>query len=181
LAALDPGAAPIGSLLPALFGFAFCAAVDHGLEPLCVHCAQQAGSLSPTPLLILTMALGLHALTDGALIAAGGPVAWGVLLHRLPESFAAGILLRSTAPLRRHAVQAVLALQGFALAGYAWAGHALSASRSAEAFGGLPAIGAGCLAYLALHGLHEQARHSPRTLWLCLAAGLLTRMASALP
>lgn len=145
----------------ALAGFLLYALIDRFVNPVCAFCQAQEGS-SRWPLVVMSLALALHSLMDGALLAAHEGLRWAVVVHKIPELFAVFLLLRSMVS-QREAWVAFLFVQGMTLVGYAVA-HRIPFAAEAT----LAATGA--LGYLALHGLHETYEHAPQQLWLSAAA-----------
>jgi zinc transporter ZupT len=149
------------ALCAAIGGFALYAILDRFVHPVCAFCRDQASN-SKWPLVLMTLALGLHSLMDGALLASNFGLRWAVVMHRIPETLAVFYLLRSIA-IPRDAWIAFVALQATAVAGYFLA-HSLPWAAELT-------LGAtGALGYLALHGLHETYDHAPKQLWLSAAA-----------
>ena len=140
------------ALAGAAAGIAALALFDHWVHPLCENCAQSG----------VLLAMLSHAMCDGAIAGAGGLIAWGVLAHRLPESFLTGMLLRSlNAAAPRAAVQIVLPHAVFGLSYWLMPG-------SVWATGGL-AVAGGALLYLGLHRWHTADAHAG---WRMVPAGL---------
>ncbi len=169
LAALSLSEAP-GQAWPCFpAGFLLYAALDRLAFPLCSSCRQSAtppGPPSHGPLLLLVLALSLHNLLDGVLLATRPDARWAILLHRIPESFVLYWLLASVAPTRLSSLLAFASLQGATWLGFELAAHLPYLNESTL-------LASGALLYLAWHGLHETYARSPRLLWLSGASASL--------
>ncbi len=153
----------------ALLGFALYALIDRFVHPVCAFCRAQ-DSTSRWPLVLMTAALAIHSLMDGALLGANTGLRWAVVAHWIPETVAVFFLLRSVAS-GREAWAAYGILQAMTALGYLTA-HALPFATEATL------ASAGALSFLALHGLHETYAHEPKRLWLSAgAAGLVWLLA----
>jgi len=156
-------------LCAALAGFLLYALIDWFVHPVCAFCREQEGE-SRWPLVLMTAALALHSLMDGALLGANEELRWAVVAHWIPETVGVFFLLRGIAK-KRDAWIAYSALQGMTAAGYFMA-HRLPWPAEFT-------LGAtGALGYLALHGLHETYDRAPRQLWVSAgAAGVILLLA----
>lgn len=149
-----------GALGAALGGFLLYAIIDRFVHPVCAFCREQESG-SRWPLALMTAALALHSMMDGALLGSNTGLRWAVVLHWIPETIAVFYLLRSIA-IPRDAWIAYGILQATTATGYFLAHNLAWAAEFT--------LGAtGALGYLALHGLHETYDHEPRQLWLSAA------------
>jgi zinc transporter ZupT len=137
--------------------------IDRFVHPVCPtcshthdhdHCLTRLHGFA-TPLIVAAI---LHSLFDGwALVAdhAGGALTAGILIHKLPESIACGVILRAAVPSRRLAMGWALGVQAATAAG---GFSALSASRYVGSAwtGLLLALGGGTFVYLGFHAVHGE-------------------------
>lgn len=127
-------------------GFLCMWVVNRYVHPVCPACADDHNHAEcPTRLhglgWPLLLAFSLHALADG--VAAAEP---GVLLHKIPEGFAMGLLFRAAFGRPWQALLAAVAVQSLTLTG-GWLPMLLPAEP-------LEAAGKGSLLFLALHAQH---------------------------
>ncbi len=127
-------------------GFLLMWVVNRYVHPVCPVCSEDHNHAEcPTRLhglgWPLLASFSLHALADG--VSAGEA---GVLLHKLPEGFAMGLLFRAAFTNPWQAFTAAVAVQALTLAG-GWLPLVLSAEP-------LEAAGKGSLLFLALHAQH---------------------------
>lgn len=127
-------------------GFLLMWVVNRYVHPVCPACADDHNHAECSTRLHglgwpLLAAFSLHALADGV----SGSEA-GVLLHKLPEGFAMGLLFRAAFTHPWQALTAAVAVQALTLAG-GWLPLVLPAEP-------LEAAGKGSLLFLALHAQH---------------------------
>jgi zinc transporter ZupT len=150
-----------------LAGVAAIWATDRFIHPVCPACSHthdhDACSTRlhgfATPLIIAAL---LHSVFDGWVMVAGDPrdgiggaLAAGVLVHKIPESFAYGVILRAAMRSRQLALGWALGAQAATIVG------ALLALSLAPVLGStwisvLLALGGGMFLYLGFHAVHGE-------------------------
>lgn len=145
--------------------------IDRFIYPVCPACSHTHdhdacstrlhGFAAP----LITAAL-VHSLFDGWTMAvgAGNSIALTVLVHKIPESLAYGVILRAALRSRRNAVVWALVAQGATALG-AVLGSAAAPLLSDKFLGALLALGGGTFLYLGFHAVHGEwkRRLSERT------------------
>lgn len=148
-----------------LAGFVLLAAIDRYVYPVCPtcshthdhdHCAMRLHGFAP-PLMIATL---IHSFFDGWALAAAQVASrqgiWaGVVLHKIPESFAFGILLRAAMRSRGNAVLGAASVQVAMIAG-AMLELALAPFLGPAWLHILLAIAGGTFLYLGFHAVHGE-------------------------
>lgn len=141
--------------------------VDRFVYPVCPACAphhdHEACSTRLHGFAVPTLtALALHNLFDGWALALGElstrhshALSWSVVIHKLPECLAAGVLLRAAMKSRTVALSWAIGMQLMVLLG-AFLGLSMSAVLSPTAAGVLLAFGGGTFLYLGFHALHGE-------------------------
>jgi zinc transporter ZupT len=159
---------PLG---PALMfaGFTVIWIIDRYFYPVCPACSHthdhDACSTRlhgfATPLIAAAM---VHSIFDGWALAAGyaetatrvgAAISAGVLIHKLPESLAYGVILRAALRSRSQAVTWAIVAQLMTIAG-ALIGLASASLISAYTMGLLLALGGGTFLYLGFHAVHGE-------------------------
>jgi zinc transporter ZupT len=159
---------PLGPALM-LASFAGLWWFDRYVHPVCPACAHTHDHDACTTRLhgfagpLITAAM-IHSIFDGWVLAAGDAVhtagahdaiVAGILVHKLPESVAYGVILRAALRSRRHAMLWALLAQAATVVG------ALLASSMAPRIGSawigvLLAFGGGTFLYLGFHAVHGE-------------------------
>lgn len=148
-----------------LAGFGLLAAIDRFIYPVCPtcapthdhdHCSTRLHGFAG-PLLIAT---AIHSFFDGWALAAAQNAAregiWaGVILHKMPESFAFGILMRAAMRSRRNALLGAAGVQGAMIAG-AMFEIVLAPFIGPIWLHVLLAIAGGTFLYLGFHAVHGE-------------------------
>jgi len=156
---------------PALMfaGFALVWFVDRFITPVCPACSHTHdhdvcstrlhGFAGP----LITAAL-IHSLFDGWTLAAGQSIhgsgaalAASVIVHKIPESIAYGVILKAALKSRTLALGWALTAQAATIAG-AVLGIAFSARLGEQWMGALLALGGGTFLYLGFHAVHGEWR-----------------------
>lgn len=145
-------------LLGAALGLVYL--VDRHLYPVCPACAPSHDHNAcstrlhgfAVPLLI---AISVHNVFDGWMIASGHSLSTGVYIHKVPEGLAVGVLLRAALRSRSIAVLAAIATQMGTLAG-ALLQPATAAWLGQRWLGALLAFGGGAFLYLGVHAVHGE-------------------------
>lgn len=150
-----------------LLGFGLLWFIDRNVYPVCPTCSHTHDHDSCSTRLHgfagpLLAATAIHSLFDGWSLAAAhaegrGAIWAGVLVHKIPESLAFGIILRAALKSRRNAVVAAIGVQVAMLLG------AELESISAPVMGRywihvLLAVAGGTFLYLGFHAVHGEWR-----------------------
>lgn len=139
-------------------GFAMLFVIDRYLQPVCSSCSHAVST-------ILLVAAGAHCFLDGWLIRASlseaqgqlsaGVIA-GIVLHKIPEGVALGVMLRTALKSERHAILASAAFQLVTWLGMVAEGCASPFIAPALVQGLLALTGGGFL-FLGYHAVHRAA------------------------
>jgi zinc transporter ZupT len=152
-----------------LAGFSAVWFIDRYVHPVCPACAHTHDHDTCTtrlhgfagPLITATM---IHSVFDGWMLAADGDgriaavkgaLVAGVLLHKLPESLAYGVILRAALRSRRYAMMWALLAQAATLIGAVLA-LAIAPLIGDVWIGLLLAVGGGTFLYLGAHAVHGE-------------------------
>lgn len=150
-----------------LAGVAAIWAIDRFVYPVCPACSHNHDHDAcstrlhgfATPLIVAAL---LHSLFDGWVLVAGhereavgGAIAAGVLIHKIPESFAYGVILRAASRSRGTALAWALGAQAATPIGAVLAALLAPALGSAW-IGVLLALGGGMFVYLGFHAVHGE-------------------------
>lgn len=143
-------------------------AIDRFVYPVCPACSHTHDHDScstrlhgfATPLIIAAV---LHSTFDGWALALGengtaglrGAIAAGVLLHKLPESLAYGVILRAALRSRGQAMFWALIAQAATVAGAVLA-LTLAPKLGSRWIGAMLALGGGTFLYLGFHAVHAE-------------------------
>jgi zinc transporter ZupT len=145
-----------------LFGFAVLWIIDRFVHPVCPACSHTHDHDSCSTRLHgfappLIAAAVIHTLFDGWTMAAshGEVFAAGVLIHKIPESIAYGVILQSALRSRKQALTWAILVQSFTLAG-AWLERVLAPVIGWWWIGVLLAFGGGTFLYLGFHAVHGE-------------------------
>lgn len=152
-----------------LAGFATLWAIDKYVYPVCPACAHTHDHDScsaqlhgfATPLIAAAL---IHILFDGwtlalgsEVLAGGSALAAGVLIHKIPESLAFGVILRAAIASRSTALVWAIAVQAATIPG-ALLALALAPAIGSQGMGLLLAFGGGTFLYLGFHAVHGEWR-----------------------
>jgi zinc transporter ZupT len=159
------------SVGPALMltGFTGVWFIDRFVHPVCPACAHTHDHDACTTRLhgfagpLITAAM-IHSIFDGWMLAAGDTgripavrdaMIAGILLHKLPESLAYGVILRAALRSRSYAMMWALLAQGATVVG-ALLAIAIAPVIGDAWIGILLAIGGGTFLYLGVHAVHGE-------------------------
>ena len=161
-------AGTVGKMLPFVAGMALAWGMDRFVHPACPECGDCSNWVAMLP---LWLALGIHALIDGALLELARPgsmAAWVLLIHRLPATAA---VLRRFQPKSQKVGWQVVGLQLATVVGFGGASLVdASLLRDSYVFAG------GVLVFLGLHQLHHNWRSAAgvASVWVMrLVAGMI--------
>lgn len=164
-------AGTVGKMLPFAAGMALAWGMDRFVHPACPECGDCSSWVAMLP---LWLALGIHALIDGALLELARPgsvAAWTLLVHRMPEGVATAAVLRRFQPASRSVGWQVVGLQMATVLGFGGAALVDPALlRGSYVFAG------GVLVFLGLHQLHHNWRSAAgvASVWVMrLVAGMI--------
>ena len=164
-------AGTVGKMLPFVAGMALAWGMDRFVHPACPECGDCSNWVAMLP---LWLALGIHALIDGALLELARPgsmAAWVLLIHRLPEGVATAAVLRRFQPKSQKVGWQVVGLQLATVVGFGGASLVdASLLRDSYVFAG------GVLVFLGLHQLHHNWRSAAgvASVWVMrLVAGMI--------
>ncbi len=174
------------SLVFFALGFGVLTVLDRAGMSVCAECApaHEHHDHCPAPLhgfaTPLLAAAGLHSLFDGWALAAstldssnGVKIALplALVLHKLPEGLALGVILKASLRSRGSAVGLAILAESLTLAGGAIS--IALAPRLGSAWTSYPlALAGGFFLFLALHALHGEWKKSPRAALVAGLAGL---------
>jgi zinc transporter ZupT len=158
-------------MLPFAAGMVLAWGMDRFVHPACPECGDCSNWVAMLP---LWLALGIHALIDGALLKLARPgsmAAWVLLIHRLPEGVATAAVLRRFQPKSQKVGWQVVGLQLATVVGFGGASLVdASLLRDSYVFAG------GVLVFLGLHQLHHNWRSAAgvASVWVMrLVAGMI--------
>jgi zinc transporter ZupT len=159
------------SLAPLLMlvGFAVLFLIDRLIYPVCPSCSHTHDHDScstrlhgfATPLIAAAL---IHSIFDGWALAAGhagdfpgvrSAIAAGILIHKVPESLAYGVILRAAVRRRSMALLWALVAQGATIAGAGMA-IVLAPLLGSTWIAVLLAFGGGTFLYLGFHAVHGE-------------------------
>jgi zinc transporter ZupT len=125
--------------------------------PACSHshdhgaCMTRLHGFAPP----IVIAMVIHNVFDGWMLAHGGhALSFGMLVHKIPECIAFGVILSSSMKSRRTALLIATFVQFGALAGAAL--YPVTAPMGPHWIGALLALGGGTFLYLGIHALHGE-------------------------